>query len=83
MDTTFMFTMSILILVAVIHGKSTRPEDLLLAAHSIMVEPRMRTSIHAGEIFLFFLAPLVFFNYVGALKDTKPPKQGLLLLLLL
>ena len=76
MDTTFMFTMSILILVAVIHGKSTRPEDVLLASHSIKMEPRMRESIHAGEIFLFFLAPLVVFNYIGAIKDTKPPRQG-------
>jgi len=36
----------------------------------------MRTTIAAGEVFVFFLAPLVFFNYIGAIKDTKPPRQG-------
>ena len=66
-------------MVAVIHGKSTRAEDILLASHSIKLEPRMRESIHAGEVFLFFLAPLVFFNFLGALKDQKPPRQGWLL----
>ena len=33
MDTTFMFVMSVFLCVSVVHGKSIRPEDLILESH--------------------------------------------------
>ena len=33
MDTTFMFTMSVFLCVSIVHGKSIRPEDLILESH--------------------------------------------------
>ena len=68
-DSAFMFIISGLVVVALFNSRIrsiyvTEPEK------RIMKHPS-ETTVQAPKYFLFFVAPLLVFNYIGSIKDTR------------
>ena len=69
-DSAFMFIISGLVVVALYN---CRVKDINLSGteRGNSTKHPSETTIQAPKYFLFFVAPLLVFNYVGSIKDTK------------
>lgn len=68
-DSAFMFIISGLVVVAMFNSRVrsiyvTEPEQRTMKHPS-------ETTVQAPKYFLFFVAPLLVFNYIGSIKDTR------------
>ena len=74
-DTAFMFTISSLIVCALFNHHSVTDEDMLLLHNRIPPEDldlqfTNTRALRAPKVFFFFLAPIIWFNYLGSLRDV-------------
>ena len=79
-DQSFMFVLSILIVVAVLRGSlkiieyrssSSKSSSAATSPTSPLSPQKLTKEMRSPKIFLFFLCPLVVFNYVGTLQNEK------------
>jgi len=67
-DSAFMFIISGLVVVALFNCR-VNSEALMDAEEKEQKDPS-KTTVQAPKYFLFFVAPLLVFNYVGSVRDT-------------
>ena len=67
-DSAFMFIISGLVVVALFNCR-VNSEALMDAEEKEKKHPS-KTAVQAPKLFLFFVAPLLVFNYVGSVRDT-------------
>lgn len=68
-DSAFMFIISGLVVIA-LYNCRVRSENLLDNDEAPSKHPS-ETTVQAPKYFLFFVAPLLVFNYVGSVRDTN------------
>ena len=75
-DSAFMFIISGLVVVALYNCRVRSESLIIMDSDETVPKHPCETTVQAPKYFLFFVAPLLVFNYVGSVRDTNGLPQS-------